>query len=271
MRRDLESLRQGLVGAWCPSLGYTGPLVVDRSARRRNGAAVGAWTAWNERLALACNGFTSAVTIPSAVSVIGGDFTVAFWFQLSAFNGTYLTLLDKGGSNQAREFSVFFNTSGNVTYAAFATTAADNTGSPLALGITTGSWQHIAITRIGSRVFYHRNGINTSSRDVTSATTSANFDWSFGDNPSLGGTKPVGAYDDIRMFNRALTQPEIALLASRRGIGLVPQRQRRTSASSKRLWINVGGTWRETVPYVNVSGTWKEAAVYRHDGTGFKN
>jgi hypothetical protein len=61
------------------------------------------------------------------------------------------------------------------------------------------------------------------------------------------------------------------LLASRRGIGLVPQRQRRTSASSKRLHLNVGGTWKETVPYINVGGTWKEAAVYRRDSTSWTN
>ena len=75
-------------------------------------------------------------------------------------------------------------------------------------------------------------------------------------------------FDDLRIYNRALTQQEILLLASRRGIGLTPVRQRRTSASSRRLYANVAGTWKETLPLVNVSGTWKEGAVYQNvDGT----
>jgi hypothetical protein len=80
-----------------------------------------------------------------------------------------------------------------------------------------------------------------------------------------------GRVDDARVYNRCLTQPEIAVLASRRGIGLAPQRQRRTSASSKRIHLNVGGAWKETVPFVNVGGVFKEAAVYRRDATGWKN
>jgi hypothetical protein len=82
------------------------------------------------------------------------------------------------------------------------------------------------------------------------------------------GIRSRGFIDDVRVYNRALTQQEIGLLASRRGIGLTPPRQRRTSASSRRLYQNVAGTWKETMPMVNVSGTWKEGAVYQNvDGT----
>jgi hypothetical protein len=81
----------------------------------------------------------------------------------------------------------------------------------------------------------------------------------------------TGAIDDARVYSRVLTAAEIRLLASSRGIGLAPQRQRRTSASSKRLYLNVGGAWKETTPYVNVGGVFREAAVYRRDATGWKN
>jgi hypothetical protein len=91
-----------------------------------------------------------------------------------------------------------------------------------------------------------------------------------GAHPPFGRATPV-QMDDLRLYNRALTQQEILLLASHRGIGLTPLRQRRTSASSRRLYQNVSGTWKETLPMVNVAGTWKEGAVYQKIGEVWKN
>jgi hypothetical protein len=80
-----------------------------------------------------------------------------------------------------------------------------------------------------------------------------------------------GLLDDIRVYDRILTQQEIELLASRRGIGLTPLRHRRTSASSRRLYKNIGGVWKDTLPLINVAGTWKEGAVYENVGGVWKN
>jgi hypothetical protein len=139
-------------------------------------------------------------------------------------------------------------------------------------------WSHIAVTFDGSFSVGASRGIVYINGTARSLTTSGTFPTSL--SSSLGtfalgrddsSRTSTGAIDDARVYSRVLTPAEILLLASRRGIGLVPQRQRRTSASSKRLYLNVGGVWKETVPFVNVGGVFKEAAVYRRDATGWKN
>jgi hypothetical protein len=74
---------------------------------------------------------------------------------------------------------------------------------------------------------------------------------------SYNGTSAAPALlDDIRIYSRALTAPEISLLASRRGIGLKPLPDR-AAGLPRKLSVNVGGTWREADSYVNVGGAWK--------------
>jgi hypothetical protein len=67
-----------------------------------------------------------------------------------------------------------------------------------------------------------------------------------------------GQFDDVRLYNRALTLAEVRLLASRRGIGLTPSASTRATYPTK-FQIRVGGTWREADAYQNVGGVWKPA------------
>jgi hypothetical protein len=83
-----------------------------------------------------------------------------------------------------------------------------------------------------------------------------------------GTDRSGGAIDDIRVYNRALTLSEIRLLSTRRGIGLVPQRQRRYYP--RKPWINVGGTWKNADMYKNVGGEWKLTVPYVNDGGTWK-
>jgi hypothetical protein len=62
--------------------------------------------------------------------------------------------------------------------------------------------------------------------------------------------------DDIRLYSRALTAPEIRLLASRRGIGLQPLPDR-AAGLPRKLSVNVGGTWRDGDAYVNTGSGWR--------------
>lgn len=250
----MQSLRRSLAGAWWPSAGYTGPLMRDYSAFSRNGTTVGAWSAKYGRITPEANGTTNAITLPGAIAVVAGDFTVSLWFYLAAFNGGFCTLFDKGGSGSTYEMSVFFNTSGDVSYSGFGRATSSSVRT---LGITTGAWQHIAVTRAGSTVTYYRNGRATSTDTNSGVLTSTNA-WALGTNPSLGGTNPTGAYDDVRAWSRCLTQSEIVTLATRPGIGLLPPLNR-PEALPRKFWVNVGGTWRNADSYVNVGGVWKLA------------
>ena len=254
MRVAYAGLRQGLIGAWCPSLGHYGQILPDYSAYSRNAmVSVAAWSARSGRFAPLVTGGAEEVSCPSSAVNVSGNFTLAMWFYATAYNGTYCTLFDKGN---AYECALFFNTSGNITYAGFGKTVS---AAAKTLGIALNQWQHVAVARTGTAVTYYRNGAPTAT-DTISGTTTGSSALSMGNNFSGGGTKPLGLYDDIRSFTRALTGSEIAILASRPGIGLVPQRQRRAMLGGTQAYLNVGGTWKTATPWVNVGGVWKQAA-----------
>jgi hypothetical protein len=78
-----------------------------------------------------------------------------------------------------------------------------------------------------------------------------------------------GLLDDIRIYDRALTPAEIRLLASRRGIGLTPMPDR-AAGMPRKLFVNVGGTWRDGDAYVNVGGTWKLGTPFVNAGGTWK-
>jgi hypothetical protein len=63
-------------------------------------------------------------------------------------------------------------------------------------------------------------------------------------------------FDDIRIYDRDLTPPEIRLLASRRGIGLQPLPDR-AAGLPRKLFVNDAGTWRNGDAFVNTGSEWR--------------
>jgi hypothetical protein len=89
---------------------------------------------------------------------------------------------------------------------------------------------------------------------------------------AVGGNAPFqwdGYLDDVRIYDRAITPAEIRLLASRRGIGLTPLPDR-AAGMPRKLFVNVGGTWRNGDAYVNVGGTWKLGTPFVNAGGTWK-
>jgi hypothetical protein len=278
MLRPHESLRRGLVGAWCPSLGATGYTLTDRSGNGRhctltNMGGQSVWVASGSGVAISFDGSNDVAATSSGIGFPTGSAarTLSIWVNVQggvdAVSGVLQLVVSSGQTfalhnyTQASGLPIAFsdgvNGGNNLSWPASATPALNR-------------WDHVAITLNANAYALYRNG-----RSVLSGTFAVTINTGAVTAVRVGSRSGVGVMngyaDDARVYSRALTPAEILLLASRRGIGLVPQRQRRTSASSKRLYLQVSGTWKETVPFVNVGGTWKEAAVYRHDGTSFKN
>jgi hypothetical protein len=141
---------------------------------------------------------------------------------------------------------------------------------------TSGVWSHVAVvypgTLIADAVFFC-NGVSfgTGTPEGAGSAVANNFG---GATVYIGSTRSLaqffnGQLDDVRLYNRALTAPEIRLLASRRGIGLSPLPDR-AAGLPRKLSVNVGGDWRPADAYVhngtafrlsdakiNVAGMWK--------------
>jgi len=256
-RQEFSSLRQGLVGAWCPSLGASGLSLIDRSGQNNHGTLTNMgeqdnWRASGSGVALNFDGTDDLVLSPASQPyqfASGKSFTASAWIYPAANKNHSIASFGNNGWD-------LYVSLGN--YLEFAKTNVANAGSSAATnGVTLNKWTHVSITNIvGSTVEFFINGVSVRTAAFTSTYTyTSEFRVGSTQSQSLAWN---GQLDDIRVYNRALTPPEIRLLASRRGIGLTPLPDR-AAGLPRKLSVNVGGTDRPSDAYLHVGGAWKLA------------
>jgi hypothetical protein len=282
LRTEYSSLRQGLVGAWCPSLGASGLSLIDRSGRNNHGALtnMGGQTLWvpgGGALSLQFDGSNDFVTMGNSPThdVFSGNCTISLWARVASFpaaGASNRTILSKGerptGTGLFNGLTVaYFSFSGiNYVQAAFGASGTQNDTN--CSGLSANTWFHCLWKIDGGNRFAFTNGAQTDSRSHSATVNSSTYDLLIG---RQTGTSSYldGAVDDARIYSRALTLAEIRLLASRRGIGLTPLPDR-AAGLPRKLSVNVGGFWRAVDAYVhngtsfrlgeakiNVGGVWK--------------
>ncbi len=209
------------------------------------------------------------------------SFSVSFWMRTttSATEQAVLGNLNMvTGSAFARGFEVGVRLSSLQQAIQFFlisnySSSAIHVHSPLG-GIVPNQWYHVAATYGGANAASAAIAINGATQTLTTIfdtlTTTSKSSLGVVIGRRRDGTIPYsGAVDDIRIYNRALTAAEIRLLASRRGIGLLPLPDR-GAALPRKLSVNVGGTWRAADSYVNVGGVWKLAEAKINVGGTWK-
>jgi hypothetical protein len=266
MRFEHPSLRQGLVGAWCPSLGASGLSLIDRSGRNNHGtltnmAGQDNWRASGSGVALQFDGSNDhclvnhnrALDIPSS-----GTLTISAWVFRTANVADYETVVTKRLSSGATaSYELSFNNTSTANSKAF----GFYSGSSFTVSTTLVpllQWTHIGSVSTASGTTYYVDG-RAGGTSATVAASPNTHPFKIGGVAGSPETQFLSArVDDIRIYNRALTLSEIRLLASRRGIGLTPLPDR-AAGLPRKLSVNVGGTWRAADAYVNVGGAWKLA------------
>ena len=255
-RQEYQSLRQGLVGAWCPSLGASGLSLIDRSGRGSHGTLVApsdtSWSASGSGVSLAFNGSTQYATLPFSAT-FGSSATLSMWVRrdiatpsTNANSGFFNANLSDAGAASHYPY-----TDGTAYFRLLR--SARTSFTPLAT-VTRTNWHNVTVITDGTTYTVYQAGILAHST-TAEATVSLS-------SPLIVAKADVqtfycaARFDDIRLYNRALTLSEIRLLASRRGIGLTPLPDR-AAGLPRRFSVNVGGTWRSADSYVNVGGVWK--------------
>jgi hypothetical protein len=271
IRTEYSSLRQGLVGAWCPSLGATGYTLLDRSMRGNNGALTNMggqanWLASGSGLSIPLDGSNDYIDCGAITKyALTTELTISAWVyptSTAAGNRSRILDADAGTSNN---FSCALKIGTNSPFTDVSAFISSN-GSTFAETTTStgvvaaGAWYHVAAAwSSGGGIAVYVNGVRPGTVTATTITGSIYQGASvveLGRLRSYGGIYGSHRFDDIRVYNRALTLSEIRLLASRRGIGLSPLPDR-AAALPRRLSVNVGGTWRDADAYLNVGGEWK--------------
>jgi hypothetical protein len=257
MQFPYPSLRQGLVGAWCPSLGATGYTLSDRSGRGNNGTLnnMGGqdnWQASGTGRSIYFDGTNDYVSIPKSFTLTP-PCSFMCWFKPDGTQAAYSSPLFSRGANPAG-FDFYLGSTLAITW----NTAYynDSTG----ISINSGVWNFAcAVVQPTGYVLYWSAGagissyLNPSISNIAIAFSALEIG-----RDSFGTRLFKGNFDDARFYSRALTLAEIRLLSTRRGIGLTPQPNTRATYPTK-FQIRVGGTWREADAYQRVAGVWKPA------------
>jgi hypothetical protein len=268
-RQEYPSLRQGLVGAWCPSLGASGLTLIDRSGRNNHGTLTNMggqdnWRASGSGVALNLDATDDHATLGNIAThdLFNAACTISFWARVNAFGGV-VPVITKGtrtGNNGLTIVSFSFSGS-NFVQCNFSTGSVQNDTN--CTGMVAGEWVHCLFRVGGGTRQAFTNGVQTDTRTHSASVNSSAYDLFIGRQSGTTGYFG-GLLDDLRLYNRAMTLAEIRLLASRRGIGLQPLPDR-AAGLPRKLFVNDAGTWRDGDAYVNTGSGWRLGVPFVND------
>ncbi|MFC7882166.1 exo-alpha-sialidase [Streptomyces sp. NPDC057376] len=195
-------------GPTTPDLGFgAAPAAVLGGAGTTDGAAGGA---------LALDGADDAVRLPydGRLPLGSGDFTASLWFRYSADDGEQ-PLLWMGGIG-TRQPQVWLRAEPGNDRIQGLITARDGGAAPRSAWVRAegahndGRWHHLALRRGGGRLTLFLDGAAAGAADVPgSVSRYSPFGVHIGERID-GRARFTGAIDEVHVWNRALTDEEIA-------------------------------------------------------------
>jgi hypothetical protein len=200
----------GLVAAYAFDEG-TGPTTSDASGSGHTGTLVNgpAWVAGQATYgqALSFDGVDDAVSVanPSTLNMGTSDFTLELWVKRNVLGGTQRHLFSKCTATTwvtgCKEF--YFNASNQLTFGSFAT------GNTFSSTIADTNWHHIAMTFTNATklVIIYVDGALATTAPKGLEADGADHIVMLGNH--LGRNTFSGLLDEVRIYNRALTQAEI--------------------------------------------------------------
>lgn len=166
--------------------------------------------------AIQFNGSTDGIDIPhnSSLNFGTGDFTINAWFKgnyslVDSYPRIFEKLKTSGGVH-----GVFFQTSGSTTED-YPSCAIVNSGSyqvanAVGYSVRNNVWRMITCVRTGSLLKIYIDGVERASMSVSSVNLNTTVDASIGYSKGWASDFLQGALDDVRVYNHALTAPQIA-------------------------------------------------------------
>jgi hypothetical protein len=237
------SLRQGLVGAWCPSLGASGFRLIDRSGNNHgvltNMDPGTDWVPSGGKLALDFDGVNDNVNIGNIFQYDWQVPRTFSWWMQHSFSGNANIFSKQQNSGSFIGWGVGFGPAVQPFFFAGQGCIVNFPSS-----YNDGLLHHFVVTWNGSGVVAGFSGWvdgspvalsqhSTFSQISTTVVTASDTQM----NGRGGGNYTFpGRMDDMRLYNRVLTPSEIQLLyTGGRGVGLMPERikhRRKTTAAA---------------------------------------
>ena len=193
----------------------------DQSGQGNNGTAVGALvvadTSEGGSYAFDFDGTGDHISVSGGVGTGTTDaFCLSFWWNWAGNGTDYVWDMDYTENNA---LSLLTKTSPSRLQA-FARPDSDGSGN-IYMGVSANTWTHIVYQRVAgsNQIKSYVNGVEFVVARTASDPITLGNDTTIGN--SIAGTSLSafeGMMDDIRWFNKSLTQPEITHLATSRGI-----------------------------------------------------
>jgi len=197
----------------------SGTTAIDSSGNNINGTLKNGpiWNAGIKGNCIKFDGIDDRVECgPNTTLEMGtGDFSVSAWVKMGTSQSSYPTVLSKGGTSNTNA-GYWFYLSGQKIKFTFGDGTQRMSTSSNSINVLDNNWHHLAVSvdRDGNTVFYF-DGINAGTYDVSSFNGKdiTNSSRALIIGTTGGSTSMLNGYiDDVKMFNKALSQTEIGEL-----------------------------------------------------------
>jgi hypothetical protein len=187
-----------------------GATAVDSSPTGGNGTITGAVRVPGRvGSALSFNGVGDLVTVPNAAALnLTSTMTLEAWIQPTALTGWHTVLLKEGAGTMAYEMYANNDVSRPAAY--FTTPGGGIRAVTGTAVMPSNVWTHLAMAYDGAAMRLYVNGVLVRSVARTGAILVTDGPLHIGGNEVWGGEFFQGLIDEVRIYNRALTQAEIA-------------------------------------------------------------
>jgi len=188
----------------------SGPTVLDASGNNNNGTITGAARTITAKYGQALS-FTGShyVTIPDAPSLdLTNSMTIEAWVRPTSLSSWRTIILKENGSEMAYGLYASGGSNRPSGWVRINPTTGDSQSVYSSSALTTNTWNHIATTYDGTSLKIYKNGILVGTRNQTGNMYVSGNPLRIGGN-LIWGEYFRGQIDDVRVYNRALTQTEI--------------------------------------------------------------
>lgn len=195
----------------------SGALAVDASGHANDGTLTGGatWSVGQSANAVNLDGVDDRIELPGAASLhLRNRLTLAAWVRLDTIDAGD-GILVKGSS--AIPYGLQLEANGRLRFTANAGAPPGGVGGgswSSTLAVATGSWHHVAVTYDGTRIRFYLDGALDPVQPAAALRFGRVAAGAFAGADPLAAAYLDGALDDLRIYNWALSGPEIDALAS---------------------------------------------------------
>ena len=216
---NAQDITSGLVGHW--TLDQTTGTTLNDETGSNNGTWTGSPSITSAPgvvdNAIRLNGTNEYINIPDAAAYSGGtsDLTWSFWFNVDAVTTAQQMPLAKEFSSSVKDWGFYFNPDSTIMFY-YENTAGDDTPCPCRFTQTFApkQWHHISATydNTTNELSLYRNGVFDTSFTLIHGLPNSSAPINIGRRNYTGSEHFGGLIDDVRIYNRILTEPDLQAL-----------------------------------------------------------